>query len=86
MAGYMAEIYWRNALGMIRREVFLDRNFNAARKAAEDWLKVNADAKVIETRITQYVSQCPTLPAQTTGTIPYLNEGSTDAELLRLRY
>lgn len=84
--GYMAEIYWRNSFEMIRREVFTDKSFNVVRKAAEDWLKVNADAKVIETRITQYVSQCPTLPAQTIGTIPYLNEGSTDAELLRLRY
>lgn len=84
--GYMAEIYWRNSFEMIRREVFTDKSFNVVRKAAEDWLKVNADAKVIETSITQYVSQCPTLPAQTTGTIPYLNEGSTDAELLRLRY
>lgn len=84
--GYMAEIYWLNSFEMIRREVFTDKSFNVVRKAAEDWLKVNADAKVIETRITQYVSQCPTLPAQTTGTIPYLNEGSTDAELLRLRY
>lgn len=83
---YIAEIYWRNSFEMIRREVFTDKSFNVVRKAAEDWLKVNADAKVIETRITQYVSQCPTLPAQTTGTIPYLNEGSTDAELLRLRY
>lgn len=83
--GYMAEIYWRNSFEMIRREVFTDKSFNVVRKAVEDWLKANADVKVIDTRIAPYENPCP-IPVQTTGTIPYLNEGSTDAELLRLRY
>lgn len=84
--GYMAEIYWRNSFEMIRREVFTDKSFNVVRKAAEDWLKENADANVIETRITPYISQCAAISAKTLGVVPYLNEGSTDAELLRLRY
>lgn len=84
--GYMAEIYWRNAMGMIRRVVFIDCDFNAVRKAAKRWIEeTGRGAHIIDTTIHPYTRiTADTTP--TKGVVPHYQEGSTDAELLGLRY
>lgn len=86
MAGYIAEVYWRDSFDMIRREVFIDTDFGAVARAAEEWIKMFPNKPIIESQIKPYVDYSSNVPMKTTGVIPYLNEGSTDAEILRLRY
>lgn len=89
---YRGFIEWQNHFGMIRQEKFYNTSFLKLKQEMEaqmETIKSIAErypAKILETKVYVVEDIKPQPVTRTNGVIPYLNEGSTDAEILGLRY
>lgn len=89
---YRGLVEWQNHFGMIRQERFYNTSFAAIKQEIEqrvETIKSIAEkypAKILETKIYMVEDIKPQAINATNGIVPYQYEGSTDAEILRLRY